>query len=159
MAQNRTAAFLAPLLIFVGLMVTLENFQVIHGVSRHWPVFLLILGAGFVMLFFQRQRQDSVLLWLGTFIACLAVFFYYLNFTAWSRLAWLWPVFLGIVGVSFLCVGLALRKGLYLYFSGAFVALFIVLTLVFSVSMRLWPMSLAVFGASLMVLESLHRER
>lgn len=153
MRRPRTAQFLSPLLILIGVLVTLENFQVIGCVSAHWPLLPLILGLGFLMLFRQRQRSDAVLLWLGSFLTILALFCYYLNFTAWSHLARLWPIFLGIVGLSFLALGIDTRRPLYLYFAGAFMALFVILMLVFSVSARLWPMSFAVFGLSLWVLE------
>ena len=151
--RHRTAYFLAPLLILIGVLVTLENFQVIGCVSEHWPLLLIVVGLGFLMLFYQRQRSDAVLLWLGSFLSILALFCYYLNFTAWSRLARLWPIFLGIVGLSFLVLGIDMRRPLYLYFAGAFIALFVILMLVFSVSTRLWPMSFVVFGVSLVILE------
>ena len=156
MGHKKTAVFIAPLLIFAGLMLTLENFQILHGVSCHWPVLLLILGCGFCLLFFQHQQKDVVMLWLGSFITFLGVFFYYLNFTTWADLSWLWPVFLGIVGMAFLAVGIAKRSSLYIYFAAVFILLFVILTLVFSVSTRLWPMSFVVFGAGLWMLEYLH---
>ena len=160
MPRPRTAQFLSPLLILIGVLVTLENFQLIGAVSAHWPLLLIILGTGFLMLFFQRQRSDAVLLWLGSFLTILAAFCYYLNFTSWARLARLWPIFLGIVGLSFLVLGLNTRRPLYLYFAGAFIALFVILMLVFTVSTRLWPMSFVVFGLSLLVLEySLNKAR
>lgn len=153
MPRPRTAQYLAPLLILIGVLVTLENFQLIGCVSVHWPLLLLILGLGFLMLFYQRRRSDAVLLWLGSFLTILALFCYYLNFTSWAHLARLWPIFLGIVGLSFLVLGLDTRKRLYFYFAGAFIALFVILMLVFTVSTRLWPMSFAVFGVSLWILE------
>jgi hypothetical protein len=153
MPRPRTAQFLSPLLILIGVLVTLENFQLIGTVSAHWPLLLIVLGLGFLMLFYQRQRSDAVLLWLGSFLTILALFCYYLNFTSWVRLARLWPIFLGIVGLSFLALGLDTRRRLYLYFAGSFIALFVILMLVFTVSTRLWPMSFVVFGVSLLVLE------
>ena len=153
MPRPRTAQFLSPLLILIGVLITLENFQLVGAVSAHWPLLLIVLGIGFLMLFYQRQRSDAVLLWLGSFLTILAVFCYYLNFTAWSNLTWLWPFFLGIVGLSFLTLGIDTRKPLYLYFAGVFIALFVILMLVFSVSVRLWPMTFVVFGLSLSVLE------
>lgn len=122
MPHPRTAPFLAPLLILIGVLVTLENFQLIGCVSAHWPLLLMMLGLGFLMLFYQRRRSDAVLLWLGSCMTILALFFYYLNFTAWSRLARQWPIFLGIVGLGFLVLGLDTRRPLYLYFTGAFIA-------------------------------------
>ncbi len=80
----------------------------------------------------------------------LGLFFYYLNFTSWSHVARLWPLFLGIVGVCFLVSTIMTGSRIFLYVSIFFVALFGALWLVFSVSLRLWPLSLVVFGLSLL---------
>jgi hypothetical protein len=153
MPGKRTVFFLASLLVSVGVLVTLENIKVIKGVSQHWPVFLLIAGCGFVLLFFQEYKTDLVKLWLGTFIFILGIFFYYLNFTTWANLARLWPLFLGAVGLSFLCIGIFSRSKMYNYFAISFITLFITLTLVFTISPRLWPLSFVVFGISLFILD------
>ncbi len=158
MQKKGTVIFLATLLIIGGTLITLENFSVISGVSFHWPVLLLIVGCGFVLLFFQRDKVDPVLLWLGSFLVILAIFFYYLNCTSWSKLSSLWPFFLGIVGLSFLSVGIFTRKLMFAYFASAFIALFIIFSLVFSVSTKFWPMSFVVFGISLLILEYLHKK-
>lgn len=159
MQQKATLTYLAGLFVFAGAVITLENFGVLRGVSLHWPILLSLLGAGFVMLFFQRQRNDPVLLWLGTFLLALSVFFYYLNLTAWSRLAKQWPGFLGVTGVSFLSIAIALRNPLYAALSLIFLGLFVILGLVFSVSTQLWPLSFVVFGLSLLALDMLRQQR
>lgn len=158
MPGKKTIFFLASLLVAVGVLVTLENLQVVSGVSQHWPVFLLIAGFGFVLLFFQEYKTDLVKLWLGSFILTLSIFFYYLNFTTWANLATLWPLFLGAVGLGFLCVGFFSRSRVYYYFAVSFIALFITLTLVFSISPRLWPLSFVVFGISLFILDYLKKK-
>lgn len=158
MRHPRTATYLASLLIFSGLVVTLQNYRILHGVTQHWPALLLVLGIGFILLFYQRRSGDVVLLWLGTFISGLGIFFYVLNFTRWSVLSHWWPIFLGLVGVSFLAMAIQMRKALYAYFAAIFIAFFVILTLVFTVSIRLWPMSFVVFGLSLMVLEALQNK-
>ncbi len=159
MYHTKTLLFLAVILITVGVLLTLENLGLVAGVSRHWPLFLLILGSGFLLLFRSRQPGDAALLWLGTFILSLGVFFYYLNFTSWRLLGRLWPVFLGLVGLSFLAVGMDRRRLLFHLFAVVFVGLFFVFTLVFVVSLKLWPVSFVVFGASLLALEVLQRRQ
>jgi len=157
MHRKRTVFFLAFLLVTVGLLVTLENFQIVKGIARHWPVFLLITGFGFVLLFFQENRSDFVKLWLGTFVFFLGFFFYYLNFSSWAGLSSLWPIFLGIVGLSFLSIRIFSKTRIYTYFAVFFIALFIILMLVFSISSKLWPLSFVVFGISLFVLDHLQK--
>lgn len=158
MQKKRTIIFLATIFIIVGSLIMLENFHVIRGISIHWPVFLLITGCGFLLLFFQRDHIDQVLLWLGSFIFILGIFFYYLNYTSWDKLASLWPFFLGIIGFSFLSVGIFTRKKIYAYFAISFIALFIIFTLVFSVSIKLWPISFVVFGICLIILDYLYKK-
>lgn len=155
---KRTLTSLAIVFIIIGTLITLENFSIIGGVSFHWPGLLLILGCGFILLFFQHEKIDPVLLWLGTFIMILGLFFYYLNFTSWASLATLWPVFLGIVGLSFFTVAFFTQKFILAYFGSAFIALFIIFFLIFGVSKQLWPMSLVVFGLSLLLLEYLYNK-
>ncbi len=153
MKKNSTLVILAIFLILTGILVTLENYGLIHNVSRHWPVLLLFMGGGFLLLFFDRGRADPVLLWLGAFQVLLGVFFYFLNAISWRSLASLWPVFLGVVGFSFLLVAVFSKKMLYIYLAGGFIILFIIFTLVFSISSRLWPLSFVVFGISLLIIE------
>jgi len=154
--KRRTAIFAASMLIIAGVLITLENFGIVRGVSFHWPILLTITGSGFIMLYFERYKNDYVLMWIGTFIFLLSLFFYYLNAFSWVRLSTLWPVFLGIVGFSFLSTSITTGKVLFAYFAGVFISLFIIFTLVFTISVKLWPLSLAVFGLSLMIIEYIH---
>lgn len=158
MEHKRTLLFLAVILMAVGAILTLENLGLVTGVSRHWPIFLLILGTGFLLLFQNRSGADAVLLWLGIFIGLLGGFFYFLNFTRWSLLGRLWPVFLGLVGLSFSGVALVRRSRLFLAFAIIFIGLFLIFTLVFAVSLKLWPLSLFVFGAALLILDIIQRK-
>lgn len=158
MQHTKTLLFLAAILMAVGALLTLENLGLLHGVSRHWPMFLLILGSGFLLLYRSRQAGDAAMLWLGSFILLLGAFFYFLNFTSWRLLGRLWPVFLGLAGLSFLAVGVARRSMMFHLLATALVGLFTVFTLVFAVSMKLWPTSLVVFGASLLMLDYMRRK-
>lgn len=158
MQHTRTLLFLSVILMAVGAILTLENLGLVSGASRHWPMFLLILGSGFLLLYRSRQSGDAVLLWLGAFILFLGVFFYYLNFNSWRLLGRLWPVFLGLVGLSFLALAVDRRSRLFGVFAVAFIGLFLVFTLVFAISLKLWPISFLVFGAALMILEVIQRK-
>ncbi len=155
MGHKQTLYFLAVLFILTGALLTLENIGQISGISVHWPFFLLLLGSGFVMLFFEKR--DIVMIWLGSFILLLGLFFYFLNFTEWTRLATLWPVFLGIAGFSFMATGFVSTGRLYYFFAIFFIALFLVFTLVFTISPILWPVSFVIFGLSLVALQFLLR--
>jgi hypothetical protein len=159
MQHKPTLLFLAVILIAVGALLTLENLGLVIGISKHWPAFLLVLGAGFILLYNNRASTDPVLLWLGAFILSLGFFFYFLNFTSWRLLGRLWPVFLGLVGLSFLAVGIVRRSRLFNLLALAFIGLFLTFTLVFAVSLKLWPVSLVVFGGALLIIEYIARRK
>ena len=158
MRNKPTLLFLAVIFIGVGFLLTLENLDLVDGLSVHWPLFVLIAGTGFVLLFYHRRKNDDFLVWLGSFMILLAVFFYYLNFTSWNQLSFLWPVFLGVVGFSFLAIGVIKKNRLFGYVGIVFVGLFIVFTMVFTVSKHLWPTSFIVFGICLLIIEYFNRK-
>ena len=153
MRKKRTLGVLALLFILVGIILILENFGVLMGISKLWPVILLLLGLGFVMLFFERKKQDTVLLWIGSFLMMVSVLFGYLNHTSWMLLAYLWPVFLALVGLSFFFISFYTEGRVFRYLTLGFFGLFLALFFVFTVSLRLWPVSLIVFGLSLIVVD------
>jgi hypothetical protein len=150
MKPKRSLTALAVLLIGTGAVLTLENYSLVAGISAHWPLFIILVGSGFVLLYFQERRRDAALIWLGSFCVPIGAFFYFLNFTSWRHMAHLWPLFLGITGLSFLVTTIATKNRVFLFLSLLFVTLFCALWLVFTVSIKLWPMSLVVFGLSLL---------
>jgi len=158
MKSKSSIVFLSVILIIAGIIITTENFGVVSGISRHWPALLIILGSGFVLLFFQRSQQDIVMLWLGSFIATLGLFFYYLNYTGWKRLGHDWPVFLGIIGLSFLLISVFKRKRVYILSSLSFITLFLIFFLVFTISSKFWPLSLFVLGVDLLLIDYFNRK-
>ena len=150
MRKIKSIFVLAVVFIAAGAALTLENMGVVSGASRLWPAFVLILGAGFLILFLERRNGDMALLFLGTVLSLMGAFFFYLNFTSWSAMSKLWPVFLGIAGAGFLTLYLESRIRLFLILSVALVMLAGVFYLVFGISLHLWPLSLVAFGLSLL---------
>jgi hypothetical protein len=148
--MKKSLTVLASLFILSGIVITLENYHIIHGISIHWPALVCLLGAGFIALFFWGSREDAALLWIGTFFSSLGLVFYYLNFTSWSLMAHEWPLFLLITALSFMTITILTKSKLYLYFSLLFLALFCSLYLVFNVSLKLWPVSMIIFGLCLL---------
>ncbi len=124
------------------------------GIWRLWPGLVVIFGSGFILLHFQRGKTDPVLMWLGSFCVLCGMFFFYLNFSpsSWVQLKDKWPIFLGIVGTSFLANHLTRPSKVFFYLALSFITVFVVIFLVFSISPKLWPASFVVFGASLIII-------
>jgi hypothetical protein len=157
MRRVRSIFILSLLLILAGVALTLENVGIIIGASRLWPVFLLILGGGFIILFLKHRRRELSLIFLGTTITLLGLFFFYFNFTTWSHMATMWPTFLGIAGAGFFAMYLNGRQNLFFFLAVALVMLAAVFYLVFGISLQLWPLSLVAFGASLLLADHYYR--
>lgn len=157
--RKKSLGVLAFLFIFVGIIITLENYRIMGGVSRLWPLIPFLIGFGFVLLFFEGKRNDAALIWLGVFLISISLFFCFLNSTSWRNLSYLWPIFLGIFGVSFLITGFFTKERIFMHLSILFISLFLALYFVFTVSLRLWPMSLVVFGISLLIIDYFNRKK
>ena len=159
MKNVRSVFVLAVILIIAGLILTLENTGFIKGASKLWPLFPLAAGGGFLLLYFEYKRTDIALLFLGTVLILLSVFFLFLNYTAWSLTATLWPLFLGIAGAGFLPMYFSSRVRLFLFLAIGLILLAGVFYLVFGVSLALWPLSLVAFGASLLFVNHYYLKR
>ena len=153
MKKQKSISVLAGLFIIAGMVLVLENYALLRGISKFWPGLILITGSGFILLFFNRHKRDPALIWLGSFMAGLSVFFLCLNNTSWTTLSYLWPVFLGIVGASFLMTSIFTKGRAYAYLAVLFISVFLALYFVFTVSYKLWPLSLVLFGISLLIID------
>lgn len=151
MKRIRSILILAVVFILAGVVLSLENMKIISGVSRLWPVFPLIVGSGFCILFFERKTRDLVMFFLGSMLCQVAIFFFYLNYTSWAKLAMLWPVFLCIAGLSFMTIYISSRIRIFSILGISLILLAAVFYLVFGISHNLWPLSFVAFGGSLLV--------
>lgn len=151
MRQNSSFNIMAVALIIIGIIFMLQNYGYITWVWLIWPLLPLIIGTGFCMLFF-RARKDIVLLGIGCFILLNSIFFFYLNFAGWSLLAYLWPIFIIILGVTFIVCYAFSKKKILIYIATILIALAISFILIFAVSTSLWPISLVLTGASFIII-------
>ena len=151
--MRHTASFnvLATILILIGIIFLLENFGIVSGAWLFWPLIPLILGTGFCMLFF-RTRKDLVLLGLGSGLVLNSLFFFYLNLTSWKLLAYLWPAFMIILGLTFIACFLFSRKRVLIYLAVILMALGSSFILVFAISTILWPLTLVLAGISFIII-------
>jgi hypothetical protein len=152
MAIKQSFVVLGVASIIIGGLLILENFGILSGIHNLWPVFPLILGIGFWFLFFGKRKIDKVLAGIGTFLICLSAFFFYLNFTSWYKLSFLWPLFIGFAGVSFISGGLFSKLKIVTYIGIGLILLSAIFILIFSVDIKLWPVSLILFGGSIVII-------
>jgi len=145
---------LAILCVLVGVLLLLEQFGVLRGVHRLWPVFPAFVGSGLLVLFYQRGRQDLVLMGIGTFMIGVSGLFFLCNYTSWAILLDAWPAFIALVGLSSVAASFyAKRARTAMWISGgSLVLLGLIFFVVFGVHPGLWPVSLISFGIWILAL-------
>lgn len=148
--QYDVVAFLAML---VGALLLAENFGLIGHVGQGWPLTVTLAGAALVVAGAGRGRYGQGFIGTGVYLILTSFLFLYLNLTSWSRMGDLWPLFIGFLGVAIFVSGEGFRRrGALLALSVALVFLSLTFFLVFSIEARLWPISLLLFGISLLFL-------
>ncbi len=101
------AIFWGLLLIAAGLWFLLDALG-FHtpGVGAMWPIFPTLVGIGLfaVWLFSPNKRESAGIAIPATINLLIGLFFFAftLGFLRWGEMAFLWPVFPLIVGISFI---------------------------------------------------------
>ncbi len=148
-------------LIALGVFFLLGNLLFGWGMEILWPIFPLLVSFFFFYLYFSKvERSPGVegVLIPGVILLVVSILFFFLNFTGWGLMQYLWPTFPLSVGLSFLVTEYASGevKGLkgaakfLVYFSIVFYVLGII-------SYRVWPIALIIIGIYLIVRQSRKR--
>lgn len=143
---------LALFCIISGILLLGENYGILPAVHNLWPVASGALGIGFLLLF-RKRKFESLLVGIGTYLLCFSVLALVCNFTSWRILKHTWPLFIAFLGISLICIFfVATRSFIYLLLGGGLIMLAIFFFFVFSVDPDLWPLSLILFGISVILL-------
>lgn len=142
-------------LIVLGVFFLLGNLLFGWGMDILWPIFPLLVSFFFFYLYFSRVESspgvEGVLI-PGVILLIASILFFFLNFTGWGLMQYLWPTFPLAVGLSFLVTeyagaetrGLKGPAKFLIYFSIVFYILGII-------SYRVWPLILIAIGVYLIV--------
>jgi len=139
-------------LIILGALFGLEaNFH-IRILSRLWPLLLTSIGAGFIGIFYKREKREAIYLGLGIYVICFSIMALYFNFTTWEMLSFLWPLFLGFAGISFLITYIFYRRDkVNLFLAAILFSITIIFFLVFSISHNFWWFIFILLGVSILI--------
>lgn len=144
---------LAGLLILAGAVLLGGNLGWAASLARLWPVFVLLAGGALIVAGLRRGPLGGGPVGAGTFLVLTAVLFQYLSLVGWEQMEACWPLFVGFLGASIFASGVGGRlRGPVLFLSAVLVLLSLVFFLVFTIDPALWPLSLVLFGLSLLLL-------
>ena len=139
-------------LIIIGIIFAIENYYNFYILYKLWPLFITFLGAGFLGIFTKRGRREAVFLGIGLYLILFSIFSLYLNFASWATLTFLWPVFIGLFGVTFLSIYFFhLKNKIYLFIALIMISITIVFFVVFTLSGDFWWLTFILIGLSIII--------
>jgi len=159
----RKATFASGVVLTVlGILLLFWTQNVINTLVRWWPLAITVLGAWALFKVFFRQARPSALL-MGLLLFLTGTFILILNTLVPPPMGLkeLWPVFMGIVGVSLIPYGARFRRAVRvsLMVPGFILIVLMGVFLLFSFSVvkqsfsefviGWWPLVLVFMGVSL----------
>ncbi len=144
----------AFILITIGILIALESFFKLGIVFKLWPVLTLILGGGLIGIYKQRKTTGLLFLGSGEYLILFSILALYCNFTSWSRMSFLWPLFIIFMGVVFFTLyGADRKKRSFLFLGLVLISLSIFFYLMFKVDLQYWWSIFILVGISILISE------
>jgi hypothetical protein len=141
-------------LLVIGALLAIDSFTKTSFAYKLWPLLITLIGIGFLGIFWQRAKREFIYLSIGIYFIGFSAIALYCNFTSWSVLSTLWPLFITILGVAFIAaVIFSRRKRLSLLVGLLLLSLSAVFFLIFSVSAQLWWTAFILAGLSILASE------
>jgi len=142
------------LLVIIGLLLAIDSFFKLSLVYKLWPVLITIIGVGFIGIFRLRYRKEALYIGIGIYLIGFSVLALYCNFTTWTALSDLWPVFIAILGLSLIGAFMfGLRQRMHLLLGLLLVSLSAVFFFVFAIDTGLWWTAFIFTGISILIAE------
>jgi len=144
---------LGLLLTFIGTVLAFDSLVNIE-MHKFWPLLIFVLGVGFIGIYIRRSRREAMYIGIGTYLIGFSGLALYCNFTSWISLATFWPLFIGILGLSFTFGYFFGNRSPFLILSGLLaLSLTIVFFFVFGLGQQLWWTVFVFSGISFLVFD------
>ncbi len=149
---------LGVLLTAIGTILAIDVMANVSFLYRLWPILTAILGIGFIGIYARRGRREGAYVGVGVYLIGFSGLALYCSLTTWSRLSALWPMFIGLLGLSIvLGYMFGKRKAGLLLIGLLFISTSAVFFFVFAVSHELWWTVFILTGASLFFFDKARR--
>jgi len=150
---------LGLLLIVVGVLLAVDTLADLFFIYKLWPLLIASLGGGLLGIYVRRSRREAIYVGIGIYLLGFGGLALYCNFTSWTRMADLWPLFVGFLGLSFcLAYFLGKRSRVLLLPGLLLISLTAVFFLVFAVSVHLWWTAFILAGLSFLISDKTREE-
>ncbi len=145
--MERSNQFLGWLFLLLGIVFTLDNFNV---VTLNWSLYIVLTGL-LLLMGFVFNRELTVFLLPGTMLLIYGLLFVYCSLSGWQAMNVLWPMFFVAPGVGFFLLYFFKQREIYYWLPGTLFLVFGLLFFLRKVSfVRYWPLLLIVLGGVLL---------
>jgi hypothetical protein len=149
---------LGLLLACIGILLAVDTMTDLFFIYRLWPLLTAVLGIGFIGIYIRRSRREGVYIGVGAYILGFSGLSLYCSLTSWAAMATLWPVFIGLMGLSFIFGFFFGNRHPALLLTGLlFISLAILFYSVFSMNQRLWWIVFIFAGISFLIFDKVRR--
>lgn len=142
-------------LIIAAPIALLETCGIIKGIYKLWPIIPFTFGLGSTLIGIKYPKKDPIIFGIGIFVMLCSLFFFYLNFLSWGFLARLWPLFILMLGLSFIFSTIITKNSIVRLLGSIISFIGIGCTFVFTISYSLWPLTLALLGIIIVLINHL----
>lgn len=152
---------LGLLLIAVGALAALDGACGFSIVVSLWPLLLTSAGLGFVGIFLRRGKREPIFLALGVYLTGFSLMALACNFTSWTVMERLWPLFIAFLGVTFLALHAVsgAKRTAYVLLGMLLLSAAGVFMLVLALGRGYWWTALVFVGVSLLAAEKAQDEK
>lgn len=149
---------LGIMLAFIGILLAIDTLADLSFIYRLWPLVTILLGIGFIGIYIRRSRREGVYIGVGVYIIGFSVLALYCSLTSWTALSTLWPVFIGLMGLSFVFGFFFGDRHPSLLLAGLlFISLALLFYSVFGLNHRLWWIVFILAGISFLIFDKVRR--
>lgn len=149
---------LGIMLAIIGILLAIDSIAGRSFIYKLWPLITTILGIGFIGIYTRRARREALYIGVGTYIVGFSGLALYCSLTTWAALATLWPVFICLMGTSFLFgYFFGNRRPVHLLTGLLFISLAVLFYSVFGQNHKLWWIVFICAGISFLVFDKVRR--
>jgi hypothetical protein len=142
----------------IGVLMAIDTLANISIMYKFWPLIPMLLGIGFIGIYLRRGRREGIYIGVGAYIIGFSGLALFCSLTSWASIATLWPLFIGLLGLSFLFgFFFGSRRPVMLLAGLLFVSLAILFFSVFGISRRQWWIVFILAGMSFFVFDKVRR--
>lgn len=150
--EKTTYQRVALLLITIGIFFAIDSYFKLSFVYKLWPLVLILLGFGLLGIFIKSRSSGNIYLGVGEYLLGFSGLALYCNFTSWTLMAKMWPLFIVFLGIVFISIFIwSKRRRIFLLLGLSILSLALLFFIIFSANNQFWWIIFLLIGFSILI--------